>query len=284
MDAMAQAHAMGLLGQFNDDLTRVFDDTFGTHWAEIEDMLAIAAIVFDSAVTTRRLSEISGRDRRAISRMILRLRSEGLVATRQSDADKRVVEVVLTGRGKRKADRLRISIAEFFRASTDIAHEISHGLGSDDAPAVPAISADPIELLMRVCQAGVALVNVMPGAATQGRLAARQRAALVQIAMQGTVRPADLSPSLAVSSAGVAYIVDQLCAKGYVARRRGAVPEDRRAVVLEATAEGMKAVRAVMDGIDVQRESLSRLFAEIAHWRHTELNADLSPLSANQER
>ncbi len=96
----------------------------------------------------------------------------------------------------------------------------------------------------------------------------------MQIATVGGARPHDLAPTLDVTRAGVAYIVDQLCAKGFVVRRRGAVPEDRRAVVLEATPEGLQAVRAVMEGIEQQRDMLSDLFAEIALWRQPLAGAD----------
>jgi DNA-binding MarR family transcriptional regulator len=123
-----------------------------------------------------------------------------------------------------------------------------------------------MDLLRRVCEAGLSLVHVMPDAARQGQLAARQRAALVQIATAGGARPHDLSASLDVSRAAVAYVVDQLCVKGYATRRRGAVAGDRRAVLVEATPDGMQAVLAVMNGIGRQRESLSQLFAEIALW------------------
>ncbi len=258
---------MELLGRFNDDLTHVFDDTFGTQWAEIEEMLAITAVATDPHMTTRRLAEITGLNRRAVSRMIVRMQSEELVITRPADGDKRAVEVVLTRRGQRRARQLRISIIEFFLGSTETAREISEGLGPVSVPPAPAAQADPMNLLRRVCEAGLSLVRVMPDAAREGQLAARQRAALVQIATAGGARPQDLSTSLDVSRAGVAYIVDQLCAKGYATRRRGAVAGDRRAVIVEATADGMQAVYAVMNGIGQQRETLSRLFTEIACWR-----------------
>lgn len=276
MDVSALNRAMDLLGQFSDRLTHVFDDAFGTKWAEIEDILAIAELLTGRFVTTRILADNSGLDRRAISRMIARLRSEGLVTTRPSEADRRAVEVVLTGRGEQHAGVLRTSLDGFFRASSEIASQISEGLQPSSPLPPPTVPVDPVDLLQRVCKAGAALVNTMPSAASEGQLAARQRAALVQIVSQGGVRPNDLSPALGVSRAGVAYIVDQLSAKGFVSRRRGAVPEDRRAVVLEATAEGIDAVQAVMDGIGRQRESLAILFAEVANW-HQPANGAAPP-------
>jgi len=283
MDATTRLLAMGLLGDFNDEMTRVVDEAFGTRWAEIEDILAIAVIVSSTPPTTRQLADITRLDRRATSRMVSRLKAEGLVSTRPSPADQRAVEVLLTAQGERRALELRASIASFFVGSAPIATRISAGLGSASPTPQPENSADAFDLLRRVCEAGVALVRVMPNSVTEGQLAARQRAALVQIAMQPGARPNDLVSSLEVSRAGVAYIVDQLCSKGFVTRHRGSVPGDRRAVTLEATTNGLQAVQDVMDGIEQQRESLAALFAELAAWSPSRAAADRPLLPGNRE-
>ncbi|WP_166644506.1 MarR family transcriptional regulator [Microbacterium sp. BK668] len=258
---------MELLGRFNDDLTRVFDQALGTQWAEIEEMLAISSIVSEPSVTTRRLAEITRMNRRAVSRMVARMSADGLVHRHPSNADKRAVVASLTDEGVQRTKVLEASIVEFFRVSAGIAMQISEGLGPIRAPRETPEPTDAMDLLGRVCEAGVALVRFMPDAANQGQLAARQRAALVQIVTAGGVRPNDLSPALGVSRAGVAYIVDQLCAKGFITRHRGAVPGDRRAVILTATDAGVQAVRAVMSGIEQQSETLADLFYEVAHWQ-----------------
>jgi DNA-binding MarR family transcriptional regulator len=281
MDAAAQDRAMELLGRFNDQLTSIVDDAFGSEWAEIEEILALIALVADPVVTTRRLAELSGLNRRAVSRLVARMRSEGLVSTRHSDTDGRVIEVVLTDHGEKQAADFRTAIADFFRQSRDLALELSAGTRLVDTRATQT-PTDPIGLLRRVCEAGASLVAFMPDAATQGQLAARQRAALVQITTQRGVRPTDLSPSLGVSRAGAAYIVDQLCAKGFISRRHGAVDGDRRAVVLEATAEGVQAVRAVMDGIEHQQELLGQLFAEVAAWHQPPVKTGRSRQAVDQ--
>lgn len=266
LDAAARARAVELLGRFNDEMTAVLDAAFATHWAEIEEILALTVLAAEKSITTRRIAEVSGLDRRALSRMILRLRSEGLAQTRPARDDRRAVEVVLTARGKRQSDALRAAVIRFFLDSGPIAREISAGLRMDREPSEPGQPADPFELLHRIAAAGAALVNYMPEAATRGPLAARQRAALVQIVSSGGARPTELVDTLGVSRPGVTYIVDQLCAKGFVERRRGAVPEDRRAILLVPTLEGVGAVLAVMDGIERERERLSDLFAELAVW------------------
>lgn len=267
MDAMSRARAMQLLGAFNDQMTRVIDGVYGTQWAEIEEMSALVALASERALTTRRLAEVSGLGRRAVSRLVVRLRAEGVVATRTPDADQRAVEVVLTPEGDRLAETLRTAITAFLRHSAEIATEISLGLGDPASVALPDAPADALELLGRICASGAALVSYMPAAAREGKRAARQRAALVAIAMQGGVRPSSLSAPLEVSPAGVAYIVDQLCAKGFVERRRGEVAGDARAVLLRVTDEGMRAVASVSAGIESESERLTGLFAEIAAWQ-----------------
>ncbi|WP_322409762.1 MarR family winged helix-turn-helix transcriptional regulator [Microbacterium invictum] len=274
MDGTAQARALGLLGRFNDDLTQVFDSTFGTQWAEIEEMTAISAIAADSRVTTRRLAEITRLNRRAVSRMVARLREHNLVLTRPSDRDGRAVEVVFTPSGQRRVEALRTSILGFYLANAAIAREIRDGLGSASAPLRPPAPTDPLDLLRRVCEAGVALVRSMPDAASQGQLAARQRAALVQIASSTDTRPHDLAAALQVSRAAATYIVDQLCAKGYALRRRDLVPADRRAVVVQATPRGLTAVQAVISGIERQADSLAHLFAELADFAELAAGGD----------
>lgn len=273
MDALSRARAMQLLGAFNDQMTRVVDGVFGTQWAEIEEIAALVALSSARSLTTRSLAEISGLGRRAVSRLVLRLRDEGIVTTRTADADRRAVEVVLTDDGERLAQTLRTAITGFLRHSAEVAAEISRGLGAPSAAELRAEPADALELLGRTCAAGAALVSYMPAAAREGKLAARQRAALVAIAMQDGVRPSALSAPLEVSPAGVAYIVDQLCAKGFVERRRGEVADDARAVVLRATDEGMQAVGAVSVGIENESDRLTALFAEIAAWEPPALRA-----------
>lgn len=270
MDDTARAQAVQLLGRFNDDLTRVIDGLFGTRWAEIEEIIALIMIMSDHETTTRRLSEVSGLHRRAVSRLIARLAREGVVETRPSESDRRVVEVVLTEAGEDRAASLRAQISDFFRTDAGTALAISEGLRI--APDVTTRSGrrDLLELLLDVSSAGASLVRYMPPAARYGRMAARQRAALVYIATYGPVRPGALVAPLEVSAPGVTYLVDQLCDKGFVERRRTDEHADGRAVVLVASRSGLEAVTAVATGIEEQRQLLSDLFAEVAVWHESD--------------
>lgn len=262
MDAMQQGQAMELLGSFNDEMTRVYDQVSGTRWAEIEEILVVAAIACGEPVTTRELADMTRVNRRAMSRLIARLTSEGVVQTHRAEHDRRAMAVVFAPEGERRAAALRVAMTRFFADSAELARTVNAGLGGG-AQEPREESSEVMDLLRRVCETGVALVRAMPGAASQGQLAARQRAALVLIAGQGAARPRELAAALGVSRPGAAYIVDQLCAKSFIVRRRGVIA-DRRAVVLEATPAGIHAVGAVMAAIETQRDALADVFGEIA--------------------
>ncbi|MCI1020413.1 hypothetical protein HWD99_17440 [Microbacterium sp. C5A9] len=242
----------------------MIDGVFGTRWAEIEEILAMIVLSSERVVTTRRLADASGLGRRAVSRLVLRLHADALVGTRRSADDARVIEVFLEEQGHARADELRSQVAELFRHSRSLAEEISRGLGVAMEGDAGAPSVDALDLLRRVCEAGAALVHHMPAAAMQGRLAARQRAGLVLIASTpGGVRLSMLASALEVTPAGGSYIADQLLAKGFVRRSRGVLASDRRAVLLEVTEDGSRAVAAVAEGIEIHSERLSALFSEI---------------------
>jgi DNA-binding MarR family transcriptional regulator len=61
---------------------------------------------------------------------------------------------------------------------------------------------------------------------------------LMGLQMFGALRPAALAAVLAMSSGGTTKRIDRLEARGLVSRRLGAVPDDRRAVLIEITDVG----------------------------------------------
>lgn len=263
----ARARAMELLGQFNDRITRTIDGVFGTRWAEIEEIIAIVVLAAEGVVTSRHLAEVSGLGRRAVSRLVLRLRADAVIDTRKAVRDARVIEVFLTEQGQARAEELRSRTADLFRDSGPIATEIVRGLGTVRQDPEAITRADVLDLLTRVCRAGAALVQHMPVAAREGRLAARQRAGLVLIASTpGGVRLSRLATALEVTPAGGSYIADQLLAKGFIRRSRRDGDTGGRAVFLEATDVGLHAVAAVAEGIEQEGKRLSALFAEVARF------------------
>lgn len=76
-------------------------------------------------------------------------------------------------------------------------------------------------------------------------------------------RPVDLGGPLGVTRSGVAYVVDQLRAKGLIARHTGEVPGDRRAVVLTMTDPGRAEAAEVCASIAATRWQLGSVFAAV---------------------
>ena len=111
--------------------------------------------------------------------------------------------------------------------------------------------------------AGADLVRSIQPPADRQSLSGSQRTALIRIASGEAVRPVDLGPTLGVSRSGVAYVLDQLCHKGLVQRRRDEVADDRRAVVLTATEEGRCGAARVIEAIESHRDRFCSLFAAV---------------------
>ncbi|MFF0311326.1 MarR family winged helix-turn-helix transcriptional regulator [Streptosporangium sp. NPDC004379] len=103
---------------------------------------------------------------------------------------------------------------------------------------------------LRLVLGGGSLVNQVGRelrAAVEARLApfgvTAQQAALLLHAARGEAGPGRLAAELGTDTAGMTRLLDRLEVKGLVRRRRS--PEDRRAVVVEVTAEGRELVPAL---------------------------------------
>jgi DNA-binding MarR family transcriptional regulator len=87
---------------------------------------------------------------------------------------------------------------------------------------------------------------------------------LTHLAMHGPLRGADLSDAFGMDKGGVSRQVQTLVDLGLVERQPN--PEDRRAILLDATAEGRERLRTVA------RSRSDRFDERLAHWSDTELS------------
>lgn len=252
------------LGRFSDEMTLLVDRAFGSDWAENEEILALVSVATGDGVSTRALAEHSGLSRRAVSRLVARLSKDGLARCAASPTDGRIVVITLAAAGKRSTGLLRSDLRDLFATWADPAQEIADALAVPPEVVRQHGDDDPLRLLQRIVQVGVRLVDSMSDTAARVHLGGRQRAALSQVAAHAGVRPSQLSPSLRVSPAGVAYVVDQLVAKGLVKRRLDGVTDDKRAVILEVTPAGRRVADLIADGVREQAGLLAAIFSEIA--------------------
>lgn len=259
-----------LLGGLGADLTGVVDRRLGSDWAENDEILALLALRHGEPRTTRDLAGTSGMNRRTLSRMTARLRDADIVRVAPSAADRRAVALSLTDHGRACFAALERDVATLLERHRDTAAEICDRLerapgAVDEGPgsAGPLGPLGPLDLLEVIVGAGADLVRSIAPPAGPGQLSGSQRTALVRIAAGGLVRPVDLGPALGIGRSGVAYVIDRLCAKGLVARRRDEVAGDRRAVLLEATDAGRQGASAVEAAVEVHGPRLLSVFAAV---------------------
>ena len=87
---------------------------------------------------------------------------------------------------------------------------------------------------------------------------------LSHLAMHGPLRGADLSDAFGMDKSGVSRQVQALVDLGLVERQPN--PEDRRAILLDATEEGRERLRTVA------RNRSDRFDQRLGHWSDTELS------------
>jgi DNA-binding MarR family transcriptional regulator len=249
-----------LLARFSAGFTVLVDRHLGSDWAENAEILALVSLRHDEPPTTRQIAELSGLNRRAVSRLINRLQTDGLVDTEPSPTDHRAVIVRTTDLGRDRFTLLARDLDSFFDQSHTTATRICELLEASPQ-ALPAM--DALDVLQHLATVGADLARSMTAAAGPTGLPGRQRVALVQIASNDEVRPTDLGESLMVGRSAVAYVVDLLCAKGLVIRHRNALAGDHRAVILSATPAGHRVVDAVYRSIRDNTPQLGSVFTAI---------------------
>jgi DNA-binding MarR family transcriptional regulator len=255
----------GLLGRFGHDLTSLVDTHLGSDWAENDEILALLALRHGMAPTTREIAQSSGLHRRAMTRLVTRLRHDGIVLIRPSSSDRRSVVVDLTQYGRTCFDALARDVDALFRTHRETAAQICDLLHCGEQVARP--QHDPLSLLEHLARAGDALVRSIDPAAGPASLSGSQRTALVRIAAEDGLRPVDLVPTLGFGRSGVAYVVDRLCDKGLVQRERDGVAGDARAVLLTVTPEGRAAATSVTRAATLHRLELGPLFDQVRNWQ-----------------
>jgi DNA-binding MarR family transcriptional regulator len=115
----------------------------------------------------------------------------------------------------------------------------------------------------------------MAGAVLEPGLSGKHFGCMATIANEGPLSQQKLGDRLRVDRTTIVALVDELEARGLVARRRN--PEDRRAYALEATGEGRRWVKrtsaalaraesALLEGLEpAEREELVRLLQKLIY-------------------
>lgn len=87
---------------------------------------------------------------------------------------------------------------------------------------------------------------------------------LSSLELDGPQRPHDLAETLGMTTGGVSKLLDRMEELDVVTRRRGVVPDDRRAVVVEITPAGRHMMRRITEALAAAVPQLGPLVREIS--------------------
>jgi len=87
---------------------------------------------------------------------------------------------------------------------------------------------------------------------------------LATLDLSGPQRPADLAELSGMSSGGLSKLLDRMEEAGAIERVRGAVPGDRRGVLVSLTERGRALLRTFTEELALRLPATKRLVAEIA--------------------
>ena len=87
---------------------------------------------------------------------------------------------------------------------------------------------------------------------------------LATLDLSGPQRPADLAELSGMSSGGLSKLLDRMEEAGAIERVRGAVPGDRRGVLVSLTERGRALLRTFTEELALRLPETKRLVAEIA--------------------
>ncbi len=253
-------------------LTDVVDGTFGTeHITDIE-MLAIQALVTDESISTTELRRRSGLGRRAQDRLVDQLLKRGIIDRARAIYDARVHLLTLTPKGDDAVAALDQRLSDYFTNCGDVIAEILSILGgpadqTDERAAAGAVTA--LEVLGQIASLGTKLDAAIRAQRAPKHPKDRPQGAVIAIAAADRARPARLAEQLHLSPGGLTYILNRLEADKLITRKHGQIPGDRRAVVIELTADGHKVIAAIGAGLNAVKPELRVLFTRIAAYTQT---------------
>jgi len=85
---------------------------------------------------------------------------------------------------------------------------------------------------------------------------------ICELAMRGPLRPRQLQASTGLTSGGVTRQVDRLERQGLVTRSYGTLAKDRRATVIELTADGLQLSHRLADAVSDRHDLLVDSFVQ----------------------
>jgi DNA-binding MarR family transcriptional regulator len=248
VSADALARALVLLDRCSVGITEIALQSLGRDAVENRDIQVLIAIHRLGPQTPTDLGKHTGSPRSTISRGLARLESAGLVARSTDPHDGRSVRVSLTARGRRRLAGFASRLGDYFSAGDPLIKETFHVLGAPVPDAVPDRPVDPLLAAESMTRAGAAFVDeARPALAVHGVTDFADRFTLALLRLYGVQRPTQIADELLLTPSGTSGVLSRLEGAGLITRRHDLTPGDRRAVVVELTPRGQRAMDDIID-------------------------------------
>jgi DNA-binding MarR family transcriptional regulator len=188
----------------------------------------------------------TGMSRSGVGQVIDRLALIRLIESSQSPDDRRVVLTTLTTAGRNRVIKLEAGFGDYFGTPNPLVDELLDILAPSSRITRQG-PGSPLDTIARLSGLGARLSERI--SSEVGITETRERLAVATLAEHGDTRPGELADVLRLTSGGTTYLVDQLVADGLAERLYGAMPSDRRAVLIRLTPSGLAASERFADVI-----------------------------------
>lgn len=240
--------AMVLMHRYSVDITRIAHESLGREAVENREIQMLTAIRRLGPQTPTSLGERTGAPRSTISRGLTRLESAGLITRGADPHDGRSVRISLTAKGRRRVAAFSHRMGDYLIAGEPLVKESFHLLDRTIPPHTPDSPVDPLLVAESMTQAGAGYVEeIGPAMQPYGATEMADRFTLCLLSLYGVQRPTQIAEELRLTPSGASGVLSRLEGAGLVTRRHDITPGDRRAVVVELTPLGQRAVEAMSE-------------------------------------
>lgn len=239
------SEALGLLVQYSVEITRIAAATLGDPLADNRH-IEILSLLRVGPLSPGELQARTGLTPSAVSRILRTQEDEGLIMRTRSPRDGRSRQATLTTKGRRRIRDFQDRLTDYFRSAGPAMRSM---LALLDAPGLEHPVHDTVDVLAIVtgmAHAGARYVeDVTAATRPYGLVDDAARYILCLVDLRGSIRPSQIASELQMTATRVSATLDRLDRAGLIRRRHDTMENDRRAVVVQATATGRRAARDI---------------------------------------
>ncbi|MGB7961883.1 MAG: MarR family transcriptional regulator [Propionicimonas sp.] len=241
---------MTSLIQLTWDLESVARDLFGHGQVGNRSIQMVLLLHGSPGLSPSAAAEALGIPRSAVSRVLNRLESDGLVDRRVDQTDHRVVKIQLTVGALGLVEDFEERLSEMLVDLAPMLRELAGMLGVESASPEPSPSTG-LQAAFGMARAGATFIeDIQPMMLRYGVREVRDRFLLALLHDRGPLRPIELARDLEVTSGGVNAVLERLEGAGLVSRAASPHLDDGRAVLVHLTPRGREASELALRSLE----------------------------------